>query len=95
MIDIILNDGQSGYDAIGEYIRRYWEHNEYATVAVSIGISYDGNVYTLLKEIASPIHFDDIEYLYDWWEGEKYIKLFGIQSIDRLDIRGGIYVNKT
>lgn len=47
--------------------------------------------YDLLKEVASPMNFDDIEYLYDWWEGEKYIKLFGIQSVDELDISGGIY----
>lgn len=26
MIDIVLKDGQSGYDAVGEYIRRYWNH---------------------------------------------------------------------
>ena len=91
MIDIKLNDGQSGYDIIGDYIRRYWRNNIYATVVVSIGTSYDGQTYDLLKEIASPIDFDDIEYLYDWWEGEKYIKLFGIQSVDELDISGGIY----
>lgn len=91
MIDIKLNDKQSGYDVIGEYIRRYWKHNIYTTVVVSIGTSYDGQTYDLLKEVASPMNFDDIEYLYDWWEGEKYIKLFGIQSVDELDISGGIY----
>lgn len=91
MIDIKLNDGQSGYDVIGEYIRCYWKHNIYTAVVVSIGTSYNGQDYRLLKEVASPMDFDDIEYLYDWWEGEKYIKLFGIQSIDELDISGGIY----
>ena len=90
MIDIKLNDGQSGYDIVGEYIRRYWEHNIYTTVVVSIGTSHDGNAYELRKEIASPYN-DGIEYLYDWWEGEKYIKLFGIKSVDELDISGGIY----
>lgn len=91
MIDIKLNDGQSGYDVVGEYIRRYWEHNIYDTVVVSIGTSYNGNTYNLRNEIASPYNFDDIEYLYDWWEGEKHIKLFGIKSISELDVSGGIY----
>ena len=91
MIDIKLNNGQSGYDVIGDYIRRYWRNNIYTTVVVSIGTSYNGQDYSLLKEVASPMDFDDIEYLYDWWEGEKYIKLFGIKSIDELDISGGIY----
>lgn len=91
MIDIKLKDGQSGYDAVGEYIRRYWNHNTTSTVIVSMGISYDGNTFELRKEIASPLNFDDIEFLYDWWEGEKFIKLFGIKLVRELDISGGIY----
>ena len=91
MIDIVLKDGQSGYDAIGGYIRRYWSHNITDTVIVSIGTSYDGNTFELRKEVASPLNFDDIEFLYDWWEGERYIKLFGIKTVSELDISGGIY----
>lgn len=91
MIDIELKNGQSGYDAVGEYIRRYWNHNITDTVIVSLGISYDGNAYDIRKEVASPMNFDDIEFLYDWWEGEKYIKLFGIKTVSELDISGGIY----
>lgn len=94
MIDIQLNDKQSGYDIIGDYIRRYWQHNIYDTVIVSLGTSYDGTIYELKKEIASPYNSNDIEYLYDWWEGEKYIKLFGIKSINELDIFGGIYTDE-
>lgn len=40
---------------------------------------------------ASPCGFDDIEFLNDWWEGERYIKLFGVKTIEELDISGGIY----
>ena len=98
MVDIVLKDGQSGYDAVGEYIRRYWEHNITDDVVVSIGTSYDGNTYDLRKEVASPSPLPleyygggDIEFLHDWWEGEKYIKLFGIKTIGELDIAGGLY----
>ena len=91
MVDIVLKDGQSGYDAVGEYIHRYWEHNIVDDVIVSIGTSYDGNTYDLLKEVASPVGYNDIEFLHDWWEGEKYIKLFGIKTVRELDIAGGIY----
>lgn len=91
MIEIKLEDGQNGYNIVGEYIRRYWEHSVYDTVVVALGTSYEGKVYTLHKEVASPYHFDDIEYLYDWWEGEKYIRIYGIQAIETLDISGGIY----
>lgn len=94
MIEIKLKNGQSGYDVIGEYIRRYWKHyNMTDTVVVSIGTSYDGKVYEHRNEVASPYNFDDIEFLYDWWEGEKFIRIFGIISLDGINISGGIYIN--
>lgn len=91
MIDIVLKNGQSGYDVISDYIYRYWNHSILDTVIVSIGTSYDGHTYDLRNEVASPISFSDIEFLNDWWEGEKYIKLFGIKTLGELDISGGIY----
>lgn len=90
MVDITLKKGQSGYDAVGDYIRRYWEHNIWDDVVVSLGTSYDGKTYSLLKEVAYPNN-NDIEFLSDWWEGEKHIKLFGIKTVSELDIYGGIY----
>lgn len=92
MIEIKLENGQTGYDAIGEYIHRYWKHyNMVDTVVVSIGISYDGNTYEHRNEVACPYSGEDIEFLYDWWEGEKFIRLFGIISLDGINISGGIY----
>ena len=93
MIDIKLKDGQSGYDAVGEHIRRYWDYNITDTVVCSIGVSYDGLNYDLMKEVATPASWlsYDVEFLSDWWEGEEYIKLFGIKSVNELDISGGIY----
>ena len=91
MIEIKLKDGQVGYDAVGEYIQRYWKHNITDDVVVSIGVSHDGRSYELSNEIASPHNCDDILFLNDWWEGEKFIRIYGIQSVDALDISGGIY----
>ena len=89
MVDIVLKNGQTGYDAISDYIYRYWNHNILDTVIISIGTSYDGYTYDLRNEIASPISFSKIEFMNDWWEGEKYIKLFGIKTLGELDISGG------
>lgn len=47
--------------------------------------------YVLRKEIAYPIGYNGIEFLDDWWEGEQYIKLFGIKTVRELDISGGLY----
>lgn len=90
MIDIKLNNAKTGYDLVEEYIRKYWKHNIMQTVVVSIGVSNDGRTYRVCKEVACPDD-GDVEFLYDWWEGEDYIKIFGIKSIDELDISGGLY----
>lgn len=91
MVEIKLKDRQTGYDAVGEYICRYWKQHLCDTVIVSLATSYDGVKFRTINEVASPYNFDDIEYLYDWWEGEKFIKLFGIKSIAEIKIEGGIY----
>ena len=91
MVEIKLKDRQSGYDAVGEYIRRYWKRHISDTVIVDLATSYDGKKYERRAEIASPYNFDDIEFLYDWWEGERFIRLFGIISLDGIHISGGIY----
>ena len=92
MIEIELKNDQTGYDAIGKYVHRYWKHHIVDDVIVSLGTSYDGKVYKDRNEIASPLGFNDIEFLYDWWEGEKFIRLFGIISLDEISVRGGIYI---
>lgn len=92
-VEIALEEGESGYDAVGTYIRRYWENNTYETVIVSLELSSytDGSIYYPANEIASPINFDDIEYLYDWWEGERLIRIKGIRSVSSLEISEGLY----
>ena len=95
MIDIELKNGQTGYDAVAEYILRYWDRNVVEDVIISIGTSYDGNAYCLRKEVASPLDAYDVEYLNDWWEGERYIKLFGIKTVSEVDISGGLYEDAT
>ena len=91
MVDIKLNEKESGYNAVGKYIRRYWDHNIPTEVIISLGTSYDGDTYRVFKDVASPTGYDDIEFFSDWWEGERYIKLFGIKSVDEFDVSGGIY----
>lgn len=91
MIDIELKSNQSAYEAIVEYIRRYWEHNVICTVIVALGKSYDGSDYNMSNEIVIPVDGDGIEFLDDWWEGERFVRISGIKSVYDLEITGGIY----
>ena len=91
MVDIKLKEGQTGYDAVDEYVQRYWDRNGHDDVIVSLGISYNGNFYAFSKEVVSPHYPIGVEYLNDWWEGQKFIKILGIKSVEELDISGGLY----
>lgn len=91
MIDIFVTDGKSGYDVIADYVRRYWEYNTYTNIIVSMATSYDNKKYYYHNEVVSPYNYDGIEWLNDWWEGEIYIKLYGIADINDFEIHGGLY----
>jgi len=91
MVEIKLKKNQTGYDVVAEFIKRYWEHHITDQIVVSLGLSRDGITFEHHNEVASPYNFDDIEFDYDWWEGEQYIRIFGITSVNKLNIAGGIY----
>lgn len=84
---VVLDDKQTGYGVVSEYVKKYWEYHCTEDVIVSIEISSDGENYECLNEIASPYNMYDVEYLNDWWEGEKYIRVTGIQGISDIKIK--------
>lgn len=92
-IDIILNDNENGYTIIADFIHRYWSIvNTDSPVIISLELSCNGIEYKTYKGIAFLINaYGGIEFCPNWWEGQKYIKLLGIKSIDDVEILGGIY----
>ena len=93
MKEFKLKDNENAYDIIDKYIRRYWERKGHDTnVIVFLATSYNGEEYYEFKELVfMPPFGDEIMYDTDWWEGEKYIRLYGIQAIEDVEIVGGIY----
>ena len=90
MISVKLDDGKSAYGFVGDYIEKFWEKNYYCNVVVLIGTSYDGVNYCESVEIASPTNdMMDVEFLNDWHEGERYIKILGIKSVCDIEIVDG------
>lgn len=89
-MDITLVNGQSAYDVVGDCIIKFWENNCFCDVLVSVGTSYDGVNYCKSVEIATPTEdLMGVEFLNDWHEGEKYIKVFGIKSVCDIKITDG------
>lgn len=82
MVEIKLKEGESGYDAVVKYVERYWKHHSHDDAIVSVAISYDGESYDYLNEVCSPDSgLCGVMFLSDWWEGQKYIRLFGITNV--------------
>ncbi len=86
-VDIVLKNGQSGYDAVGEYVEKYWEQNGYATAIVALETSYEGKEYRRYNEVVSPTeNCESFEFLHDWWEGQEYIKILGIRNLHEIEL---------
>lgn len=90
-IDIELKDGENAYEVVGKYVSRYWQHNTYEDTVVVMEISNNDRIYTYIAQAVSPGYKDEPIWLNDWWEGEKYIRLFAIQGVSELDVTGGLY----
>lgn len=91
MVKIVLEENQNGYDEVFKYIKRFLDKRKtFGMVVFTIDLSYDDKEYFKNTELVD-VEYDKVIYDNDWWEGEKYIKLFGIELLDNLDIEGGIY----
>lgn len=94
MVSLILKDNETGYEKVEEYVKRYWDSHVDGDVVVGIETSYDGVEWRYNNEIATvyiPSVRGGVEWLNDWWEGEKYIRLHGIQSVETINVCGGLY----
>jgi len=87
MIKIVLKEGQNGYNEVEYYINDYWRKYYPDTVIVSLGISYDGISYDDVNIVAEPMNFIFAEVVFntDWWEGQKYIIIYGMKLINNFN----------
>lgn len=91
MVDIRLKDGQTGYDVVAEYVKRYWDKHYVCTVIVGLGVHGAGSVHDLISVIATPDDECEVEFLHDWWIGQDSIRIIGIMSVDEVNVTGGVY----
>lgn len=93
MVSLILKNNENGYEKVGEYVKRYWDVHGDGNVIVALETSHSASRWNYYNEIASPLYSfgNSVEWLTDWWEGEKYIHIKGIQSVDTFDILDGLY----
>lgn len=92
-IDVTIEEGKTAYEAVAKYIYRFFDNDAaFDDVIVRIGTSYNNIEWTTFNTLAL---FDmnefDFEFEDDWWEGERFIRLYGIISIDDVEVSGGLY----
>lgn len=81
---------ENGYDVVGKLAQNYFDHNSMDDLVIRIGTSYDGVNYDIRNEIVFIENCETV-FLNDWWEGQDFIRVYGIQSIPNLDISDGLY----
>lgn len=96
MVEIQLGDRQTGYDAVEKYIMNYWSNRIPDTMIVSLEVSYNGKDYDKVNCVADCSGYCSavVEFLSDWWEGEKYIRILGMKDLSSIEISGGIYLEQ-
>lgn len=91
-IDVTIEEGKTAYEAVWKYICRFWDREAYDDVIVRLGISYDNIEWDVFNEFVS-FNADDFECFFenDWWEGERFIRLYGIVPLYDIEVSGGLY----
>lgn len=87
----ICSINENGYDVVGKLAQNYFDHNDSMDdLVIRIGTSYDGVNYDIRNEI---VLIENCEAVFsnDWWEGQGFIRVYGIRSVIDLDIYGGLY----
>lgn len=90
-IDIELWKDETAYDAISYYVKKYLEKHPTQIVVVSVGVSYTGCNFEDSNEIVYTHGNGDIEFLFDWWLEEPYLRIYGIAPLSEMKVSGGIY----
>ena len=73
----------NGYETVSNYIKSFWRSKYTCNVVFLVGTSLDGVNYCKTVEVAFPDeNMTDVVFLNDWYEGEPYVKMFGIKCID-------------
>ena len=87
MVEIKLKDRETGYEKVGKLIKSWWDVTSIEDSIVALEISDDGITWERCNEVAYPTDdLNDVEFLNDWWEGEKYIRVLWITSVDQIGI---------
>lgn len=74
------------YETVANYIRSFWHSKYVCDVVCLIGTSWDGVNYCKTVEVAFPDeNMIDVVFLNDWYEGEPFVRIFGIKCVDDIE----------
>ena len=84
---IVLDNREIAYDAVNEYVKEYWNKHGWDDAIVQMETSYDGLIWDKHREVVTFISDkSNARWLWNWWQGEKYIKILSIVNISELNI---------
>lgn len=93
LIDLYEGD-QDVYELVTEYVSRYFNRHGISDLLMHLELSYNGSDYYRSSVLIEADKDGGIQYLTDWWDGEQFIKIVGISSVN-LEYSGGVYSDQT
>ena len=83
-----LKENRTGYDFVSERIHEFWNEFRYISdVIFSVDIMESDGQIMHIKDIALVTDSGtDIEFVHDWWEGQKIIRLNRIAYVSCISL---------
>lgn len=90
-VETKLKKDETGYGFVEKYVKRYWDMCVDCDVLVAIETSYNGVQWRYGNQTATTDDSGSVIWMRDWWEGELYIRVYGIKDISEVDVYGGLF----
>lgn len=72
---------KDGYEIVADKVREYWENSYMMPISVAVAIESDGLADEVVASPISSENFKDVEFNYDFWEGEENVKVIKIAPL--------------
>ena len=64
-----------GYEIVADKVREYWHEVYLMPIDVAVAIECDGMIDEVVASPVSSENFEEVEFSYDFWEGEEDVKV--------------------
>ena len=72
---------KDGYEIVADKVREYWNNVYMMPITVAVALESDGSADEVVASPVSSENFEEVEFDYDFWEGEENVKVTKIAPL--------------